>query len=316
MDWHFAMENGLLSIPREKKLKPAFVLALLVHVVLVTFLWIGVSWQADTGDMVEAEVWDIKVREAAPLAAGERSELAAPERAEQPVSASEPASPPPPASPARAENREPVKDSRPDIALEQEKRQAEKKAEQEKKAEAKRRAEELKQQQEEQARRKKEADEAKKKQKADEQAARRAKLLLDQEARRIAGGGSGGGKGKGSGGGGTATSGPTGSGGSGTSPYSTGPGKADGGYIQKVAAKIKFNTSFNVPPSLTGNPPVVYDVELLPDGTLRNIRKRKSSGIAGFDEAVKRAIEKSAPYPKDRSGRVPSGFTLTHKPKS
>ena len=94
MDWHFAMENGLLSIPREKKLKPAFVLALLVHVVLVTFLWIGVSWQADTGDMVEAEVWDIKVREAAPLAAGERSELAAPERAEQPVSASEPASPP------------------------------------------------------------------------------------------------------------------------------------------------------------------------------------------------------------------------------
>lgn len=305
MDWHFAMENGLLSIPREKKLKPAFVLALLVHVALVAFLWIGVSWQADTGDMVEAEVWDVKVRDAAPLAAGERSELAAPDRAEQPVSASEPASPPPPASPARAENREPVRDSRPDIALEQEK-----------KAEAKRRAEELKQQQEEQARRKKEADEAKKKQKADEQAARRAKLLLDQEARRIAGGGSGGGKGKGSGGGGTATSGPTGSGGSGTSPYSTGPGKADGGYIQKVAAKIKSNTSFNVPPSLTGNPPVVYDVELLPDGTLRNIRIRKSSGIAGFDEAVRRAIEKSAPYPKDRSGRVPSGFTLTHKPKS
>ena len=128
-------------------------------------------------------------------------------------------------------------------------------------------------------------------------------------------GGSGGGKGKGSGGGGTATQGPTGSGGTGTSPYSTGPGTADGGYIQKVAAKIKSNTSFNVPASLEGNPPVIYDVELLPDGTLRNIRKRKSSGIAGFDEAVLRAIEKSAPYPKDRSGRVPSGFTLTHKPK-
>ena len=139
--------------------------------------------------------------------------------------------------------------------------------------------------------------------------------MLDQEARRIAGGGTGGGKGKGSGGGGTATHGPTGSGGTGTSPYSTGPGKADGGYIQKVAAKIKSNTSFNVPASLEGNPPVIYDVELLPDGTLRNIRKRKSSGVAGFDEAVLRAIEKSAPYPKDRSGRVPSGFTLTHKPK-
>ncbi len=303
------MENGLLSIPREKKLKPAFLLALAVHVALVAFLWIGVSWQADTGDMVEAEVWDIKVREAAPLAAGERSALAAAEQVEQPVAVAEPASPPPKASATQVH--EPVRDTRPDIALEQER----KKAEQEKKAEAKRRADELKQQQEEQTRQGKEAEDAKRKQKADAAAVKRAKVLLDQEARRIAGGGSGGGTGKGSGGGGTATSGPTGSGGSGTSPYSTGPGKADAGYIQKVAAKIKSNTSFSVPSSLTGNPPVVYDVELLPDGTLRNIRIRRSSGIAGFDEAVRRAIEKSAPYPRDRSGRVPSGFTLTHKPK-
>ena len=294
------MENGLLSIPKEKKLKPAFVLALVVHLALVAFLWIGVSWQADTGDMVEAEVWDIKVREAAPLAAGERSAMAAAEQAEQPVAVE------PPAASPRSETREPVAQTPPDIALEQEK----------KKAEAKKRADELQRQQEEQARLKKEAEDAKKKQRADAAAAKRAQVLLDQEAKRIARGGSGGGAGKGSGGGGTATSGPTGSGGTGTSPYSTGPGKADAGYIQKVAAKIKSNTSFSVPASLAGNPPVVYDVELLPDGTLRNIRKRKSSGVAGFDEAVFRAIEKSAPYPRDRSGRVPSGFTLTHKPKS
>lgn len=71
------MENSLLAIPKEKKLKPAFVLALLVHLALLVFLWIGVSWQSETGDTVEAEVWDIKVREAAPRAAGEQSELAA-----------------------------------------------------------------------------------------------------------------------------------------------------------------------------------------------------------------------------------------------
>lgn len=76
------MENSLLSIPKEKKLKPAFVLALLVHLALLIFLWIGVSWQSETGDTVEAEVWDIKVREAAPRAAGEQSELAAAEQAE------------------------------------------------------------------------------------------------------------------------------------------------------------------------------------------------------------------------------------------
>lgn len=283
------MENGLLSIPKEKKLKPAFLLALAVHLALVAFLWIGVSWQADTGDMVEAEVWDIKVREAAPLAAGERSKLAAAEPVPERAAVREPA-PPPPASRHQAEP-EPVRDTRPDIVLEQEK----------KKAADKKRAE-MQKQQEEKARMKKEAEDVKKKQLADAAAAKRARVLLDQDARRIAGGGA-------------ATLGPTGSGGTGTSPYSTGPGAADGGYIQKVAAKIKSNTSFNVPPSLQGNPPVIYDVELLPDGTLRNIRKRKSSGIAGFDDAVLRAIEKSAPYPKDRSGRVPSGFTLTHKPK-
>ena len=59
------MENSLLSIPKEKKLKPAFVLALLVHLALLVFLWIGVSWQSETGDTVEAEVWDIKVRDPA-----------------------------------------------------------------------------------------------------------------------------------------------------------------------------------------------------------------------------------------------------------
>ena len=75
-------------------MKPAFVLALAVHLALVAFLWVGVSWQADTGDMVEAEVWDIKVREAAPLAAGERSELAAAEPVPEQASVNEPAPPP------------------------------------------------------------------------------------------------------------------------------------------------------------------------------------------------------------------------------
>lgn len=40
-------------------------LALLVHLALLVFLWIGVSWQSETGDTVEAEVWD--TRSARPL---------------------------------------------------------------------------------------------------------------------------------------------------------------------------------------------------------------------------------------------------------
>ena len=303
------MENSLLSIPKEKKLKPAFVLALVVHLALLVFLWVGVSWQSDTGDTVEAEVWDIKVREAAPRAAGELSEFAATEQAE--LQATEESAPPPPAVAVKQDAPDPKVISRPDIALEQEK-----KAEKErKKTEARQKAEEARAQREEQERLKKEA-ETSRKQKAEAAAAqKRAKALLDQEAQRIKGGGSGGGKGNGSGGGGTRTTGPTGTGGNGTAARSTGPGTADAGYIAKVRTKIKNNTSFNVSSSIKENTPVIYEVELLPDGTLRNIRKRKSSGIPGFDEAILRAIEKSAPYPKDKTGRVPGKFVVTHKPK-
>ncbi|EGF32833.1 putative tolA (transport transmembrane-like protein) [Oxalobacteraceae bacterium IMCC9480] len=72
---------------------------------------------------------------------------------------------------------------------------------------------------------------------------------------------------------------------------------------------------FNGAEDVEGNPSVEYAVELLPDGTVRGIRKLKTSGIPGFDEAVRRAIEKSQPFPADKSGTAPSGFTVSHKPK-
>jgi colicin import membrane protein len=105
-----------------------------------------------------------------------------------------------------------------------------------------------------------------------------------------------------------------GAGGSGEAPKAQGS-RADAGYVSRVAAKIKSNTTFNVPDDLPGNPAVEYSVELLPDGSLRGLRKLKGSGVPGFDEAVRRAIERSQPYPPDKSGTVPSGFTVSHKPK-
>jgi colicin import membrane protein len=42
----------------------------------------------------------------------------------------------------------------------------------------------------------------------------------------------------------------------------------------------------------------------------------KSSGIAAFDLAVKRAIEKSAPFPPDpATGKVPVNINITHRLK-
>jgi colicin import membrane protein len=106
-----------------------------------------------------------------------------------------------------------------------------------------------------------------------------------------------------------------GSGGNGQAARSQGPSRADAGYAAKVGGKIRSNTVFNVPDELANNPAVEYAVDLLPDGSVRSIRKLKGSGVPGFDEAVKRAIEKSQPFPPDNSGRAPSGFTVSHKPK-
>jgi colicin import membrane protein len=105
-----------------------------------------------------------------------------------------------------------------------------------------------------------------------------------------------------------------GPGGSGDAPKSQGP-RGDPSYNQKVGAKIRSNTVFNGAEDVEGNPSVEYAVDLLPDGTVRGMRKLKTSGIPGFDEAVRRAIEKSQPFPADKSGTVPSGIILTHKPK-
>lgn len=102
--------------------------------------------------------------------------------------------------------------------------------------------------------------------------------------------------------------------GPGTAPRAQ-AGRADADYGSRVAAKIKSNTIFNVSDNLNGNPPVEFEVQLLPDGSLRSMRKVKPSGVPGFDEAVARAIERSSPFPPDRTGAVPTSFNVIHRPK-
>lgn len=111
------------------------------------------------------------------------------------------------------------------------------------------------------------------------------------------------------------TGGVAGTGGSGDAPRSQGAGRADAEYASRVGAKIKSNINYNVPDDMSGNTAVEYQVNLLPDGSVAGMRKIKSSGVPGFDEAVRRAIEKAQPYPKDKSGAVPSSFIGIHKPK-
>lgn len=277
------------SVPKEPGRWRAIALAAVVHAALIAFLWFGVRWQSETPVAIEAEVWSPQVREAAPRPRPAPEPEPKPEPVVKPKP--EPVVVPPPIV-------------KPDIALEQEKKRRieQQKARDEQAILEKKKAEEKRIEQEKieaAAKKKKAAEEAKKalaeKQRkldaADEKARTEAR---DKEMKRIA-------------------EAATGSG-SGDAPKSQGS-RVDASYLQKVAAKIKSNTVFNVPDNIAGDAAVEYLVDLLPDGTVRRSSMKKSSGVPGFDEAVQRAIEKSAPYPRDKSGNVPSSFTVVHKPK-
>jgi colicin import membrane protein len=292
-------------VPREPGSWRALALAALVHAALFAFLWIGVRWQNETPATIEAEVWSPQPREAAPQPEPVKAPTPEPEPRREPVVKEAP-------KPKVVEP--PV--AKPDIALEQEKkrkaleekkRQEEererlakekerKRLEDEKEKLAKLKQEEAKRLEKEKAdKAKKEA--AEKKRKQDEAEEKLLAKMREEDMRRMTGG-------------------VPGTGGSGEAERSQG-GRASAEYAGRVAAKIRSNTIYVVPESLAGNPAVEYAVNLLPDGSLRGApRKLKSSGIAGFDEAVLRAIEKSQPFPRDnRTGTVPSSVIVSHKPK-
>lgn len=67
-------------------------------------------------------------------------------------------------------------------------------------------------------------------------------------------------------------------------------------YIGRIRGKIKGNIV--LPTDLKGNPEAVFDVVQLPGGEILSVKLKKSSGHAGYDAAVERAILKSSPLPK------------------
>ena len=335
-------------IPKEPGRWRAMTLAAVVHLALVAFLWIGIRWHSETPVAVEAEIWSPQAQQAAPKPEPQPEPEPTPKVQEAPKP--QPAPPPVEREAARPVEKPVVPD--PEIAIEQqrkkrlkeererrlaeereeEKRQEEKerlaaqKKQEQQRAEDKRhkeelaKAEEAKERKLEEEKKRKQAELAKQKQEAEEkkrelaEADKKKKLADAEKKKRDAAE--------------TARaeavrkeemsrmlSQAAGSGGSGEAAHSSGPSRGDASYVAKVAGKIRSNTVFNVPDDLAGNPAAEYAVDLLPDGSVRSIRKVKSSGVPGFDEAVRRAIEKSQPFPKDKTGQVPSGFTVSHKPK-
>ena len=67
-------------------------------------------------------------------------------------------------------------------------------------------------------------------------------------------------------------------------------------YAGRIKAKIRGNIVLQN--DIKGNPEAIFDVVQLPTGEVLSVKLRKSSGNAGYDEAVERAVLKSSPLPR------------------
>lgn len=257
--------------------------SLTAHALLVGALALGTRWHtaATEAGVLNAELWS-----AVPQIAG-----AAPVPAPAPTPTPTPAPPPPrpappPPEPDRAAEREAQ------IAREQAKA---KELQQARKAKAEREQAERDKAAKEQAereRQKKEKDKASRDKAAADRAAQQAR---DEQLRRMqAQLGSG-----------------AGEAGSGQAARNT--GAALRGYGALVVAAVKPNIVFA--DTISGNPQTDVEVRVALSGEITSRRIVKSSGNKAWDDAVLRAIDRTATLPRNPSGSIPPVMTLGFKPR-
>lgn len=287
-----------LTVPRDALRPPSsdnarlgVSLSLVAHVGLVVALWLGVQWRTEEPVGVEAELWA-----AVP-------EIAAPKAEPQPEPEPDVAPPPPPraATPPQptAEEREAeiaIEKARQD-KLEKERREAldQKAREKRQREETERKEAEKKAAEKERLDKEKDKREQERKDKLEQQkkdqasAAAREKARQDQLRRMNEQlGGSG-------------------------APTSTGTAARDAGpsanYAGRIVGRIRPNILLTT--ELSGNPTTDVRLVVMPDGTITKWEVVKSSGVKEWDDAVLRAIERTAVLPRDENGRVPSPMTLS-----
>lgn len=90
--------------------------------------------------------------------------------------------------------------------------------------------------------------------------------------------------------------------------------RAQATWRDKIAVKIKGNIVR--PPGVSGNPVAIYEISLLPDGSLVGEPKlKKTTGNTTLDSAIERAIRKSSPLPKpDNPAAFERVLVLTFRP--
>lgn len=280
--------------------------ALFMHLLLLAALTWGIHWKTETQTLsASAELWSAVPAEAAPAANEPEPTPPEPEKPPEPVKKIEPQPEPKPTPTppkANAAEREAA-----DIALKkekekkklEEKKQAElekkKKLEKEKLEKEKEKAKEAEKKKKEEAQKKADAA-AKAKEDAKKAAAeeKRAAALRNENLKRMQGmaGASGDENAKG------------------TALKSSGP---SANYAGRIRARIKPNITFTE--DVVGNPRAEVEVRTSPDGTILSRKLLSSSGNKSWDDAVLKAIDKTAILPRDEDGRVPPVLEISFRPK-
>jgi colicin import membrane protein len=226
------MSAEALEFPlrREPAFLRSFILAALMHALLISVMFFGVRFQSRAPDTVEVELWE------PPPPAPQQPEV----RPE----------PPPPPPPKAVEPAKPVQ--KPDIAVQ---KKPEPKPKPKPKAEPPKRDRDFEKRMREQLAMEQKAVEQ-------QDAERRERELKALIAKREADARS----------------------------------RAQAVWVDRIRGKIRGNII--LPRDIAGNPEAVYVVALLPTGEVLSVKQRRSSGHAGYDEAVYRAILKSSPLPK------------------
>ena len=278
--------------------------ALFMHLLLLAALTWGVQWKTQPNTLsASAELWTAVPVEAAPAANESEPTPPQPVPPPEPVKALEPKPEPKPTPPAPPKVDAEAERDAADIALKkekekklQEKKEAElekkKKLEKDKLEKEKLDKEKLKEKEKEKAK----ELEKKKKEEAKKAAAeeKRTEALRNENLKRMQGmaGASGDENSKG------------------TALKATGPSAS---YAGRIRARIKPNITFTE--DVAGNPKAEVEVRTSPDGTIISRKLLSSSGNKAWDEAVLKAIDKTATLPRDEDGRVPPVLEISFRHK-
>ena len=291
--------------------------ALFMHLLLLVAITLGVQWKTEPNNLsASAELWSAVPQEAAPAANEPEPTLPKPPTPPEPVKAVEqkpepkpevkPAPPPPAAPKVNAAAEREAADIALKKELEKKKLEEKKEAELEKKKKLekdklekekleKEKAKEIEKKKKEESVKKAEAA-AKAKVDAKKAAAeeKRTEALRNENLKRMQGmaGASGDEKAKG------------------TALKASGPSAS---YAGRIRARIKPNITFTE--DVAGNPKAEVEVRTSPDGTILSRKLLSSSGNKAWDEAVLKAIDKTATLPRDEDGRVPPVLEISFRPK-